>query len=87
MSLSFYSPTVKDRVNPEFIGIAKKYSASKGKRQSIQDKRDSLFRTLKYKISINEALDKNLEEQKSRLKEARSVYERRVADEELVDIV
>ena len=80
MSLSFYSPTIKDRVNPEFVGIAKKFSASKGKRQNIQDKRDTLFRTLKYKMSVNESLDKNLEEQRSRLKEVKSVYERRVAD-------
>jgi hypothetical protein len=37
MSIELYSPTPLDRVNPEFIGIAKRHSAYKQKRQKIEN--------------------------------------------------
>jgi hypothetical protein len=42
-----------DRLNPEFIGIAKKFSSSKARRQTVENQRDSLLRTLKYKMSMD----------------------------------
>ena len=64
MSVDSYSPTLKERLNPEFVGIASKYSDSKQRRLSIEKERDTHLRTLKYKISVDVGLDKNLEEQR-----------------------
>jgi len=74
MSEGFYSPIMKDKINPEFIGIAHKLSSSKHKRQLIEQKRNSILRSLKFKVSLDLGLDKNLEEQQTRLREARSVH-------------
>ncbi len=35
MSIEAYSPTRAERVNPEFIGIAKKHSSYKQKRRQL----------------------------------------------------
>ncbi len=71
-----YSPVHPARVNPEFIGIATKYSNIKKNRASLERDREELLRKLKYRISVDRHLDKTLEENKGKLRTVRSVHRR-----------
>ena len=58
---------MKDKLNPEFIGVAHKLSSFKHKRKLIEQKRNSILRSLKFKMSLDIGLSKSLEERTSKL--------------------
>lgn len=51
-----YNPTNPERVHPEFVGIAQKCSSVKKNRTSLEQKRNTLLRNLKYKMSVDRQL-------------------------------
>jgi septal ring factor EnvC (AmiA/AmiB activator) len=71
-----YSPVHPARVNPEFIGVATKYSTIKKNRTSLEQDKNELLRRLKYRISVDRQLEKSLQENRSKLRTVRSVHRR-----------
>ena len=78
MSSDLYSPSKSSRLNPEFVGIAKKFNNQKQRRLSLKEERDENLRTLKYKMSVDTSLSKGIVEQSNRLSEVKSVHQRRM---------
>jgi hypothetical protein len=53
-----HQQTLSSRINPEFIGIAAKYSQHKRKRISIEHKRQELDSGCQYTQKLDSSLEK-----------------------------
>ena len=80
MSKIDYSPTDLKRVNPEFVGIAQKYSSVKKKRVTLEQQRDQLHSSLMYKQTLDHKLEMSLDDKRSELRSAKN-KNKRVKDE------
>jgi hypothetical protein len=78
--MQVYSPTHLDRVNPEFIGIATKYSTAKKHQTALEEERNNLIRNLNYKINVDAYLEKGLQEARGKLQSAQKVQRRHLVD-------
>ena len=84
MSILEYSPTDLQRVNPEFVGIAQKYSAVKKDRLALEHERDQLHSNLMFKQTIDHKLEMSLDDKRSELKSAKKKSKRVRNEAEMV---
>lgn len=82
-----YQPTNPERINPEFEGIAYKYSSHKKNRLDLESKRNSLFQNLNFKMGVDKSLDKNLEDKKAELKDVKGIRARLMSNQQNVELL
>lgn len=75
MRFSYYKHSPQ-RVNPEFIGIANKYSDHKKKRLNIEKRKKELDSDVLYTVNLDRSLEKTLESKLIELDKLQQAHQR-----------
>ena len=75
-----------DRLNPQFVGISKRYSKKKRERKELEDRQHSLEKSVNYVNKMKDTIDMTLQRKKDQLAYLKSVRERHLTDIKQVNI-
>ena len=75
MRYSFYETNL-ERINPEFIGIASRYSQRKKQRLAVQSTKKELESDLKYATNLDSSLDRQINSRTIELEQLRQARDR-----------